>query len=389
MASVIAELVRKAKAYVIKHPSEPYIFDATEIINKIGNPWLLVEAGFLPYVVEPENSENVYFGFSEISEIELLGLMIEMMRNEWDEETITFFFGRTPMSLFKLLPNWFYGSVEYMFDRAVKDNIALPLLLYAPNYTYSSLRVKTNMIKYQLPDSYIYSDELYTILATQGYNFYPVSRYATSAESSLYFESSSDKKYCGTFYYFEADSNTWLAFKTSFTYQNKYEAYLDLKAKIYPHFKKYYNFLTRLYKDSLNEHLENSHKETIKTPENFFEYFEKETQEIINKSRGFYTGDLDVYQTPQEIYHNYHTELNLSRPPASDRKIYIGRWLDLYADEDIYDQFLCTSAQFLGLDVLVFTSMIGTLQLVQEILDTRPRAESYLNLIFNTPLMKL
>jgi hypothetical protein len=50
---------------------------------------------------------------------------------------------------------------------------------------------------------------------------------------------------------------------------------------------------------------------------------------------------------------------------------------DLFADEDIFDQPLCLIARYLGIDTVIFTHMIGLTRIVQEVMDSRTREESY------------
>lgn len=55
----------------------------------------------------------------------------------------------------------------------------------------------------------------------------------------------------------------------------------------------------------------------------------------------------------------------------SKNKIYIAKELDLYAYEDDLDQPLCMAAARLGYDIIILEHMVGSHQVVTEVLDTR------------------
>lgn len=55
---------------------------------------------------------------------------------------------------------------------------------------------------------------------------------------------------------------------------------------------------------------------------------------------------------------------------------------ELYAKEDEYDQALCLLGKALDVDLIVLKYMIGSHQVVTEVLDTRSRDVSFQNLVF-------
>ena len=63
-----------------------------------------------------------------------------------------------------------------------------------------------------------------------------------------------------------------------------------------------------------------------------------------------------------------------------DRRHYAAHLLGYYAKEDSLDQILCDLARKFGYDVVILTNMVGSQQIVTEVLDTRPREESFANL---------
>ena len=68
-----------------------------------------------------------------------------------------------------------------------------------------------------------------------------------------------------------------------------------------------------------------------------------------------------------------------------NRPYYAGIFLDLYAMEDFLDQHICRIAEEKGVyDCIVLTHMVGSRQIVQEILDVRDRKKSFKSLAWVT-----
>jgi hypothetical protein len=63
-------------------------------------------------------------------------------------------------------------------------------------------------------------------------------------------------------------------------------------------------------------------------------------------------------------------------------KYYAGYYLNLYGAEDFLDQLLCIAANKQGYDVVILENMIGSHQVITEVLDTRERRESFKSLIY-------
>ena len=62
---------------------------------------------------------------------------------------------------------------------------------------------------------------------------------------------------------------------------------------------------------------------------------------------------------------------------------YVGRFLGLYAKEDDFDQSICIAVRAKSIDIIILTDMIGSHQVVTEILDTRERSVSFKSLLYN------
>jgi hypothetical protein len=90
----------------------------------------------------------------------------------------------------------------------------------------------------------------------------------------------------------------------------------------------------------------------------------------------------DLLMTPLE-----YRKLIGKKPKSSTLKLpdvprYIGRDLELYAQEDDLDQPICIFAKKRNIDILILTHMVGSSQVVTEILDTRDRTDSFKSLLY-------
>ncbi len=56
--------------------------------------------------------------------------------------------------------------------------------------------------------------------------------------------------------------------------------------------------------------------------------------------------------------------------------------LHLYAIEDSLDTEICKAAAVKGIDIVIFTHMTGSYQVVSELVDTRERLSSFEHLIY-------
>jgi hypothetical protein len=181
-------------------------------------------------------------------------------------------------------------------------------------------------------------------------NFFPVTRFAAGTYKSLFHENfapatdaeGNPKSYCGTFYYLEPESMCFLYFKNPLVVRHKVEAYKILK-------KKY------------GEPLEAKEKEMIKLVEKW--------------------ENSDLFTFP-EYWMSAEEQKRFNIGLQFDRDFYSAHKLGLYAAEDILDQFICVEASKNGYDGIILTHMVGSRQVVGEVLDTRSRTESFQNLYF-------
>jgi hypothetical protein len=185
----------------------------------------------------------------------------------------------------------------------------------------------------------------------------PVTRYASGMRRSLFYHEEEEEKedvtYCGTFYYLEPDSTTFLAFNPNrvLIASNKIDAMRRLDVE--PDIDENIDIMDMWIDGELPSDL-------MMTPREYIDAMLKHG--LIDDSYMILSGGhLDML--PQT-------------------KVYCAHLLELYASEDIYDQPLCNLAAEKGYDIVVLTGMVGSHQVVSEILDTRHRDDSFSSLIY-------
>lgn len=378
-------------------------------------------------------------------------------------------------------------SINWLVDNGVKQAQTLALKYLSPSYIYSSQRPKTAMTLFRLPQSMmIDSAQLFDNFSSgntgtdpTGYSFppapsegyvkiggvdnwlIPVTRYAAGMSQGLYHcdkdKCVSTPTYCGTFYYHEPESTTWLAAPATRirTFVNKLEAMFRLsdKTDILTHVSLaevtddedvnwqiglVYAYLLgaipadlQLTADALNFvkvfrfHIPYSDiveplpadisrwptpiiipSPTASFDSRVFRKYARNYQlrswtsllpilkEVCQHGSVDYQFDLDMYIRQKRL--KYAQRGKVYEPPITESeikviklrqyekhlKIYVGREIGMYAAEDIFDQKICTLARARSIDVVRLTHMIGSNQVVHEILDTRDRPASFKNLVF-------
>lgn len=255
--------------------------------------------------------------------------------------------------------NWKYRTLQTLKREAVEQGNSIALKLYAPEMLYSrSNRPITDMSLFRNPLSLTCEREDIIrgrlLIGQEVYRVIPVTRYAQGMSKGLYHnEKDAPADVCGTFYYYEEESNTLLAYRTELRAFNKTDACQKLGI--------------RLYEPSAERG-------------NRVLYIEPGAQKHIN---GIYPRDLML--TPQRAldYMGMRDEEDdtTDLPPVPH---YAADYLDLYAAEDYLDQPLCVTAREMGHDIVVLEAMVGAFQIVTEVLDTRAREDSFKSLVYIT-----
>lgn len=237
-----------------------------------------------------------------------------------------------------------WSNAAAMKRDAEKNPYSFPLILFAPHLVYKeSRRAKTSMSKFVIPGKSII---IYDKPDTN--EFIPVTRYAEGMSKGLYFKDDNDedddgvKKYCGTFYYFEPESTTFLRADPTRILRaiDKVDAAQKLRFA-----KEIFGHLTVPF---LHHDL------------------------LMSKRDWEFSGRPT---TPKEQYYNLNNV-------AVDEVFYAAHKLKVYALQDELDQPICEAARAQGYDVIILEKMVGSRQIVTEVLDTRPREESFGNLHF-------
>lgn len=257
----------------------------------------------------------------------------------------------------KYVKQWQFNKLSVYIKHGVENADSYGLILYAPNKLYQSLRPITDMSIFMGPSNKsIRKNKIVNnniIINDERWNVIPVTRYAAGMSRGLYnVEPGSDDFYCGTFYYNEPESKTLLTYKTSRTFFNKTHAMMELDPD--------WDYTGMMENDpDLFKHMNGELPGDLRlTPQ---EYYELYSENHYNKHGIHYTNEF------------------IDTLPAI--KHYIGKELDLYAEEDEFDQNICIIGKEMGIDIIILTNMIGSHQIVTEVLDTRSRDESFQSLV--------
>lgn len=284
----------------------------------------------------------VYNGFLPITE--QLALIDHIVFMRYDYATLGFW-----------NRNWFtiqgfrYSTLNGMIQDGLETTSSLMLLLFAPNRVYKgSKRPVNNMSMFELPTSHVIHE------IPRSPEFIPVTRYAKGIRKGLFYDDPK-KDYCGTFYYYEPESTTYLRASRVLHAKNKTAAaailgvgdHVKEEGGMYPD-KEHFMFAFR------NHNL-------MFTPREF-----ERLVATYSYARNVSKPYIDWYQLDR----------------AQDRPYYCGHILELYAAEDYLDQAICIKGREAGYEVIVLERMVGGRQIVTEVLDTRSRDESLGNLYF-------
>lgn len=231
-----------------------------------------------------------------------------------------------------------YANNEYYYENTSKSPESFPLILFFPHLVYKeSRRAKTSMKLFKT----VHSNILENAPLKSSKNFIPVTRYAIGMSGGLFHKNDETSEYCGTFYYYEPESTTFL---------------------------KVENVLEAFDKDDAEDKLGGCGDSSVE----------------------FITDRYDLLVTPTELvqYENQRYRRKDKVPEGvQDRKFYLPNSSSLgydgmYAFQDSLDQPICISAKEQGYDAIILYNMVGSRQIVKEVLDVRSRDESFRNLYF-------
>ena len=287
-------------------------------------------------------------------------VLVQYVKGSITVEEIWMWHGREQALAVKKLaqvPNWTLPSMARIKQDALDDVDSSWLIMYAPQELYSSLRPRTDMTMFlppncaRVPRQHL-DTGTWTAPSGEVWNVLPVTRYFLGMSRGLYNQESLPGEYCGTFFYHEPESDTFLAYKTSATFFNKTTAMIQLQVP---------------WEDgkdvwlaghpALDAHISGELPADLRiTSAEFLQWY------------------------PRQANRRFPAEMLQKMP---DRKHYVGALL-AYADEDSFDQPICIAAKKRGIDVVILTHMVGSHQVVTEVLDTRDRVECFENLVTAT-----
>ena len=357
--------IQKAEQYLLEQGA-----NSVEInLGTISNKKLLdayVKNGFLP-IQSGTNNKILFEEFLEHYYLDKLST-----------KELRFWYGESAEELLKSIAKsglFMYCNIKGWIDYSIKNGIALPLLLYDKTQVYKSKRPKTDMLLFKQVTSLKYVKNSVRAISkyTQSFKLLDgtlvegvsVTRYANGMSNGLYYDNQGE--YCGTFYYQEPESTTFLIGNIRI-FRNKHVAYQSLwyEAGLEEE-EEPENLLPPAYEEEGSSQLEQiydrNHYEFIQNYYAHPEYYPE-----------------DMYMTPDQFYKLSIRNVNPVDVPPTPR--YIGAIAGLMSIEDEYDQPLCKLALSLGIDLIVLTHMIGSHQIVSEVLDTRPRLTSFANLAY-------
>lgn len=304
------------------------------------------------------------FGMGSFSSVEVRNYILEQLALGMTEEELRFWLRREPSTI--LDPHrwqfWSYCTIARHRSQSEQTGNSLPLLLYAPDQVYNSRRAVTSMQIFRSSKSVTIKSEEIKDGKYLDRNVIPVTRYGTGMSRGLYHDSDVPSEFYGTFYYHEPESRTFLAFHRSITCHNKLDAFYKLTTEV-PTYEAppMINALIEYYKTQFG---------LIHTasPQQREEMVWKTPLEFWRENPELKYGDLEF------------SEEEVSKLPQTKR--YVGMALDLYALEDDFDQIILELGRRASYDIIILEQMVGSHQLVTEILDTRPRSVSFDNLIY-------
>lgn len=335
-------------------------------VKEVEDPVEFIKRGFFPTSIDV--SKKWFTDYLD-------GETVETLVFYNDEENIRTIVDRLPYEL-----RWVYKSLNEWRRLALSNSGSIGLKLFAPELLYhKSKRPINSMDMFRRPDSYrINKRDVVNnkIKLDRVWNVIPVTRYAAGMSRGLFY-GEAQTEFCGTFYYKEIESKTLLAFNTSYSSFNKYTMFdelMEYMEDLEPGIQEriinsdFYNLSgeERLFRQGFVFKRSNFHRPTVRRLDKYVE------------------GNLprDLMLTPMETYPYITTDQRTVIKLLPDKKYYAGSLLGLYAVEDRFDQALCILGKKLGFDILILENMVGSFQVVTEILDTRSREDSFKSLVY-------
>lgn len=284
-------------------------------------------------------------------------------------------------------------NINATIKQAIEECSSSIIKYISPDLVFKSMRPRTDMSIFKLgvsntintrSEGYIKDGEYFQL--------FPVTRYAQGMSKGLYYcdeNSCEEFQYCGTFYYYEPESVCFLAVKPNRfrIYRNKLEAYIRLLG-----YKKLWSKVSTFHFNPLiyAQLVGILPEDMMMTPSQVVEVSKYEW--VIPFEDMMDPMPDNISDWPKRVHvkaseNEYSYKIPIDVPAFSSilgsmHKGYAPSHLDMYAAEDAFDQDICKAAREQGIDVIHLTNMIGSHQIVHEILDTRDRVNSFKSLVF-------
>jgi hypothetical protein len=196
----------------------------------------------------------------------------------------------------------------------------------------------------------------------------PVIRYQEGMSGMYWGKSDPDQKFCGTFFYFEPDSDSHLLTTKLLVAKNKFNACKLVGISV-----------GKLYDMYLSNWILGSYGDLIKLI--FIEFLKDEWIQSDTGLEPTHTNQLRWVRQFVRILYNGELE------PVDKAVGWIfdfdTHYRELYAFEDPLDQLLCDEAKAMGIDTILLTRMTGSTRLVSEVLDMRDRKTMFKQMWIN------
>lgn len=330
--------------------------------ESIGNPPIVIGDTLIEIPVTIHTVEEFckcvnhgWFPYNMNSDIMLILEHIFFQR--YNSDTIRFWFdGLTYNDCIGQIKHLYGGTLEAWKRESTKKPFSWPFMILDPSYLYKRTKhPKNDMGMFRTADS--------TVLDAKPDNSYSVVRYAQSLETGQFHESLNFRFFCGTFYYVEHPSTTVLRYSYKLVANNKVDALRKL-----------------LQVDDPMDILKKIPRMTPGTVATFSMIISKMTS--MGDSRLLFTPSMFLQWTLKNMSaERYNTVRNsMIGDLQMDRECYAAKQLGLYALEDPLDQMICNIAHQQGYDCVMLSNMVGSRQIVSEVLDVRSRSDSFRSL---------
>jgi hypothetical protein len=226
------------------------------------------------------------------------------------------------------------------------------------SWTYPQFRVDEPLLASTAPG--IYEDRTWSL---------PIIRYQRGMSGMYYWSlpENPDRKFCGTFFYLEPDSDAHLKTSRLVVAKNKFHACRLVGVPLSEIQAIYAQKLTGASFDTMVKFI-------------FIELFEEDWMQESARDEPLLSYPKQRQRLQELMGILYTGEMTDENRAAGWKYDFDAHYRELYALEDALDQSLCLRARASGLDTILLTQMTGSTRLVSEVLDMRERKAIFENM---------